>query len=127
MESLIVMGIVIGDFPMEFMRDRSGLPMGEDSSVQFTMQSKNEMFTTLDAALFREIGDPLRFSYPTDLPLAGELKEQMTALILEYVSQGEYLSPHAPEEAGAHDDACMMLALDCLGANRTRLGEILFL
>ena len=112
---------------MEFMRDHSGLPFDDESQVQFTMQSKNEMFTTLDAALFREIGDPLRFSYPTDHPLAGELEEQMTALIREYVGQGEYLSPHAPDEAGAHDDACMMLALDCLGANRAGIGDILFL
>lgn len=56
---------------------------------EFTMQSKNEMFTTLDAALFREPGDPLRFSYPVDHPLAGELEAQMTALVREYVGQGE--------------------------------------
>ena len=69
------------------------------------MQSKNEMFTTLDAALFKEIGDPLRFSYPTDHPVAGELEEQMTDLIRGYFGQDEYLSPHAPEKEGAHHDA----------------------
>ena len=92
---------------MEFLRDHSGLPMGEPSQVQFTMHFKNEMFALLDGALFREAGDPERLSYPADHPLAGELEEQMTALIREYVGQGEYLSPHAPEETGAHDDACM--------------------
>lgn len=90
------------------------------------MQSKNEMFTTLDAALFREIGDPFRISYPTDHPLPGELEEQIPALIREYVGQRECLSPHAPEKEGAHDDDCMMLALDCLGANRAGIGDILF-
>lgn len=101
--------------------------MGEESQVQFTMQSKNEMFTTVDAAIFRETGDPERLSYPADHPLAGKLEEQMTALVREYVGNGEYLSPHAPEEAAAHDDACMMLALDCLGAARASIGDILFL
>ena len=51
----------------------------------------------------------------------------MTAFIREYVGQGEYLSPQAPDEAGAHDDACMMLALESLGANRTPVGDIVFL
>ena len=37
-----------GDFPMEFLRDHSGLPMGDESSVQFTKQAKNEMFTLYD-------------------------------------------------------------------------------
>ena len=50
----------IGDFPMEFIRDHSGLPMSDESQVQFTMLTNNEMFTTLDAAIFREPGDPLR-------------------------------------------------------------------
>ena len=68
----------IGDFPMEYMQDHSGLPMGDESLVKFTAQSKNEMYTTLEAALFREAGDPQRLSYPADHPLAAELEEQMT-------------------------------------------------
>jgi hypothetical protein len=117
----------VDDFPMEFMRDHSGLPMNDDSQVQFTMHTKNDMFTLLDAALFREIDGPDLLSFPVGDPLTAELEEQMEKLVREYVGQGEFLSPHAPEEPGIHDDACMMLALDCLGANRAPVGDILFL
>jgi hypothetical protein len=57
------------------------------------MQSKNEMFTTLDAVLFGKPGDPLRLSYPTAHPLTGELEEQMTALIREYVARANTCHP----------------------------------
>jgi len=53
----------LGDFPMEYLQEHSGLPIGQDSLVKITPESKNEMYTLLDAALFREPGDPLQFSY----------------------------------------------------------------
>jgi len=117
----------IGDFPNEYLQDHSGLPMGEESLVKFTPESKNEMYSLFDAALFREEGDPLRYSYPAGHPLAGELEEQMTILLRVYKTDRELLSPHAPEEPGAHDDAPTMSALCCLGAATGRVGDILFL
>jgi hypothetical protein len=38
---------------------------------------------TFELTLFKEQGDPLRFSYPADHPLASEYEEQMEALIRE--------------------------------------------
>jgi hypothetical protein len=116
----------IGDFPTEYLRDHSGLPMGDESQVKFTPQSKNEMYTLFEAALFREEGEPDRFSYWAEDPLAAELEEQMSILLREYKTDAELLSPHAPEEAGAHDDACTMCALGCLGAATGKIGELLF-
>lgn len=40
----------------------------------------------------------LRFSYAADHPLGGEFEDQMTALIRDYKGDGEYLSPHHPDE-----------------------------
>lgn len=117
----------IGDFPMEYLRDHSGLPMGDESQVKFTAQSKNEMFTLFEAALFKEEGDPDRFSYWAEDPLAAELEEQMSILLREYKTDAELLSPHAPEEPGAYDDACVMCALGCMGAAQGKVGDILFL
>lgn len=115
----------LGDFPMEYLQDHSGLPVGEESRVKFTPESKNEMYTLFDAALFREEGDPLRYSYPAEHALAAELEEQMTILLREYKTDRELLSPHAPEEPGAHDDAPTMGALGCLGAATGQIGSIL--
>lgn len=117
----------MGDFPMEYLQDHSGLPAGEDSLVKFTPESKNEMFTLFDAALFREENDPQRYSYPAEHALAGEFEEQMTILLREYKTDRELLSPHAPEEPGAHDDAPCMAALGCLGAAVGGMGDILFI
>src|SRR3954454_15776377 len=74
----------IGDFPMEFLQEHSGLPVGQESLVKFTPESKNEMYTLLEAALFRDGGDPLRFSYWAGDPLAAEIEEQMSILLREY-------------------------------------------
>lgn len=115
----------IGDFPMEYLQEHSGLPVGEDSLVKFTLESKNEMYTTLEAACFRDEGDPQRFSYWMDDPLAGELEEQTTTLVREYKTDRQLLSPHAPEQPGAHDDAPTMLALGALGATSGKIGSIL--
>lgn len=90
----------IGDFPMEYLRDHSGLPMGDESMVGTNSQSKNEVYLLLDAALYRDPTDPLAFSYPADHPLAAELEEQMTALLRLYTCNGEYLSPQAPKTQG---------------------------
>jgi hypothetical protein len=117
----------VGDFPMEYLQTHSGLPTGDDSLVKFTLESKNEMYTTLEAAIFREPGDPLRLSYWAGDPLAGDLEEQTTTLVREYKTDRQLLSPHAPEEPGAHDDAPTMLALDSLGAAQGRMGDIVFL
>jgi hypothetical protein len=117
----------LGDFPSEFLRDHSGLPMGDDSMVKFTPQSKNEMYTLWEAALFKDAGDPGRFSFWVDDPLAPELIEQATRLVREYKTDAELLSPHAPEEPGAYDDACSMVALGCLGAANGVVGEIVIL
>ena len=116
----------MGDFPMEYLQEHSGLPVGQDGLVKFTPESKNEMYTIFEAAVFRDAGDPLRFSYWFGDPLAGELEEQTTTLIREYKSDRQLLSPHAPEEPGAHDDAPTMLALDCLGAAIGKVGDIVF-
>ena len=85
---------------MEYLRDHSGLPIGEESMVKFTPQSKNEMYTLTEAALFKDAGDPQRFSYWADDPLTPELEEQFTRLVREYKTDAELLSPHAPEEPG---------------------------
>jgi hypothetical protein len=97
--------------------------MGDESMVGTNSQSKNEMYLLLDAALYRDPTDPLAFSYPADHPLAAELEEQMTALLHLYTGNGEYLSPQAPKTQGAHDDACSMAALLCLGAATGKVGR----
>lgn len=51
----------------------------------------------------------------------------MTILLREYKGEGQLLSPHAPEEPGAHDDAPCMCALGCLGAAQGKIGEMLIL
>ena len=112
---------------MEYLRDHSGLPMDDGSQVKFTPQSKNEMYVLYEAALFKEAGDADRFSYWAEDPLAPELEEQMSILVREYKGEAELLSPHAPEEPGAFDDAQTMCALGCMGAALGKIGEIVFL
>jgi hypothetical protein len=48
------------------------------------------------------------------------------ALLREYKGEGEYLFPHHPEEAGAHDEAPDSTALALLAARNGFSGEILF-
>ena len=116
-----------GDFPMEYMQGHSGLPIGEESCVEFTVQAKNEMYSELEAAIFRGEGEQKHLSYPADHPLAAELEEQMCNLLRAYKTDKKLLSPHAPEKPGFHDDACSMLALCALGAARGFTGQIVFL
>lgn len=84
------------------------------------------MYLGFESAIYRESGDPLRFSYPSDHALAGEFEEQMTALTREYKGDGEYLSVHHPDTPGALDDAPDATALCLMGAARGAVGGILF-
>lgn len=111
---------------MEFLQAHSGLPIGAESLVKFTLQSKHEMYSKFEDALFRDAGDSMRFSYPADHPLAAEFEEQATKLIREYKGDGEYLSVHHPDEPGARDDYPDSVALMVLGAAGGQIGEILF-
>ena len=113
--------------PMELLQSSTCLPVGSESHVKFTLQSTNEICTNFDNALFREPGDPPRFSYPADHPLAGEFEEQMTALIREYKGDGEYLCPHHPDEQVARDVAPDSTALMLHAAAGSGIGDILFL
>jgi hypothetical protein len=47
-------------------------------------------------------------------------------LLREYKGEGEYLCPHHPDEAGAHDDAPDSTALMVMAAAKGFSGEILF-
>lgn len=115
-----------GDAPNEMLQQNSGLPVGEESFVQFTLQSKNRLYTTFEQALFRDAGDQMRFSYPSDHPLTPEFEDQMISLVREYKGDGEYLSVHHPDEPGAKDDApdCTVPMLDAAAGGG--MGDILF-
>lgn len=82
----------------EALETETRLPMGPESAVTFTTQSKHKMYTQLQDALYRDPEDQMRFSYPTDHPLAAELEDQMCGLVREYVGDGEYLSVHHPDD-----------------------------
>ena len=111
----------VGDFPTEYLMAHRWMPMGDSSKVQFTAQSKNELYLGFEAALFREPDDQLRFSYPAGHTLMGELENQMTMLLREYKWLAQMLSPYAPEVPGAHDDAPTAVALALLAASSGRL------
>jgi hypothetical protein len=72
-----------GDMPMEYLQAHTHLPVGTDSHIKFTLQSKNELYLNFESAIYREPGDPLRFTYPIDHPLAAEFEEQMTTFVRE--------------------------------------------
>lgn len=91
--------------PMKASRRNASLRIGTESLVTFTLRSNNEINTNFGNALFRDPGDPLRFSYSADQPLAAEFEGQMTALIRGYEGDREYPSRHHPDEQGANDDA----------------------
>jgi hypothetical protein len=114
-----------GDMPMETLERQTRLPVDTTSHVKFTLQSKNEMYLLFEEAIFRDAGDPLRFSYPADHPLAAEFEEQMTQLVREYKGDGEYLSVHHPDEPGAKDDAPDATALMLMAAKSGDIGELL--
>ena len=111
---------------MEVLQSNTNLPVGPASHVKFTLQAKNEHYTNFDNVLFKDAGDPLRFSYPNH-PLAGEFEDQMTALIRGYKGNGEYLSSHHPDEQGARDDAPDSKSLALLAASGGGIGDIFFL
>jgi hypothetical protein len=116
----------LGDFPMEFLQSHSGLPVGNESLVKFTLQSKDEMYSKWEQAIYREPGDPMRFSYPDDYPLAPAFEEQAIKQESEYKGDGEYLSVHHPDEPGGRDDYPDSTALMVMGASGGAIGEILF-
>lgn len=104
----------------------AALPVGDESHVKFTLQSKNDLYQTFEDALFRDEDDELRFSYLGDHRLAAEFEEQMTALVREYKGDGEYLSVHHPDVPGARDDGPDATALMLTAATTGGIGEILF-
>ncbi len=101
--------------------------MSPASHVKFTLQSKHQMYSLLQDAIFKDPSDPLRFSYPADQPLAAEFEEQFCGLVKEYKGDGEYLSVHHPNEPGAKDDAPDATALMCLAASEGEFGELFIL
>ena len=83
---------------MEYLQSHTRLPVGQESHVKFTLQSKNEMYLNFESAIYLELGDPLGFSYPVDHPLAAEFEEQMTALVREY--KGDIFRSTIPTRPG---------------------------
>ncbi len=65
-------------------------------------------------------------SYWTGETLSGEIDKHMAILLREYKTDRQLLSPHAPDERGAHADAPPMLALGSLGAATGKVGAIHF-
>lgn len=47
---------------MEFLRDHTRFPIGEESHDKSTLQNKNEMYVNFESTIYREPGDPLQFS-----------------------------------------------------------------
>jgi len=113
-----------GDAPNEMLSTATGLPMGEESLFVFSKSSKNDLHLCFEAAIFKEEGDPMRFSYPADHPLAAEFEDQMTKLEREYLSDGEYLSVHHPKTADGRDDAPDCTALALFAASTGIIGDI---
>jgi hypothetical protein len=110
----------------------AGLPGSEKSdAVRASIERINqarweiELYLGFEQAILMDAGAEGRFSYPADHPLASEFEEQTTAMIREYNGEGEYLCPHHPDEAGAHDDAPASTALVLLAARRGLIWEIL--
>lgn len=112
--------------PMEILQENSVLPVSKDSFFKFSLQSKNDLYLCFEQSLFRDPGDPLRFSYPADHPLTAEFEEQMAKLLREYKGDGEYLSVHHPDEPDAKDDAPDATALALFAASGGGMGDILF-
>ena len=73
-------------------------------AVKFTLQSKHAMYTKWEAAIYREPGDQMRFSYPPDPALTAAFEEQTRRLVREYKGDGENLSVHHLDEPDARDD-----------------------
>lgn len=67
---------------------------------------------------------------PSDVPeprLATQFEELTTTLAREYTGNGECISPHLPDEAAAHDDAPIMVALRGLATVGGGTGDIVFI
>jgi hypothetical protein len=117
----------LGDFPMEYLSNHTPLPVDDESKVKFTLQSKSEMYTLWQEALFRDPEDEMAFTYPAEHPLTAEFEEQTVRLIREYKGEAELLSVHHPDEPDARDDAPDATVLSLLAASGGGLGDILVL
>lgn len=115
-----------GDAPNEMLMQHGGLPVDEESFFKFSMSSKNDLYVNWEQAIYKDPGDPGRFSYPADHPLTSEFEEQTTRLLREYKGDGEYLSVHHPDEPDAKDDAPDSTALASYAAVQGFVGELLF-
>jgi hypothetical protein len=49
---------------MECLQFHTRLPVGDESDVKFSLQSKIEMYLNFESAIYREPGYSLRFDYP---------------------------------------------------------------
>ncbi|MCA9008494.1 MAG: hypothetical protein KDB01_02050 [Planctomycetaceae bacterium] len=115
-----------GDMPMEILATDTRLPIDSSSHVKFSMQSKDKMYRIVEVAIYKDEGDPLRFSYPADYPLASEFEEQFCALVREYKGEGECLSVHHPDDdPSARDDAPDATALALFARDDGQIGELL--
>ncbi len=113
------------DMITEYLELNSWLPMDKNSAFKFSLQSKANLYSEFEESLHRE--DELGFSYPADHPLAEQFEEQMTGLIREYKgTNGEYLSVHHPDEAGAKDDIPDSTALALSASKNSTYGDIIF-
>jgi hypothetical protein len=113
--------------PTEMLMNAGFLSMGTDAFFKFTVQSKDQLYTNFQEALFREPGTLDRFSYPADHPLTAEFEEQMILLVKEFKGDGEYLSVHHPDVASGRDDAPDATALALLAGSVGGIGELLFI
>lgn len=82
---------------METRQMNSGLSVGRDSFVKFTMHVNEQLFTNFEQALFKEPGQEGRFSYRAIIPLRQNSRNRGTVLIHAYIGADEYLSASAPE------------------------------
>lgn len=117
----------LGDFPMEYLETHTPLPVDEESKVKFTLQSKNDLYTNFQEALYRDPADEMAFSYPTNHALTAEFEDQIVRLVREYKGDGELLSVHHPDEPDARDDGPDSTALSLWASVGGSMGEILVL
>lgn len=113
-----------GDAPTEYLLRNTWIPV---EKFKFSMQSKNDLYTNFETALYRATDHEERFTYPADHPLSGKFEEQMTRLEREYLKDGAFLSVHHPEEPGARDDGPDSTALACFAARGGVIGDIVIL
>ena len=111
---------------MEFLRDHTRLPIGEERHLKFTLQEEqNEMYRNFESAVYGEPGDHYDLAAQRTTRWPREFGEQIAALVREYKGDGEYLSVHHPDTRGAvkeHPNDIVTL----MGRTRGAVGDILF-